>query len=119
MSEQCCVNKDKAQSVAEGMPPAERLYDLAELFKMYADTTRINIICALYGGELCVGDIAAALNMGQSAISHQLRLLRSAGLVKARREGKAVIYSLDDGHVHDIFELGLAHVKEKTGEWHD
>lgn len=103
------------QKQKNSMPAAETLYDLAELFKMFGDSTRISILCALFESELCVGDIAAMLSMGQSAISHQLRLLRASGLVRARREGKIVYYSLDDDHVHDIFDAGLAHVLEKEG----
>ena len=94
------------------MPAQETLYDLAELFKMFGDSTRIGIICALSQNELCVCDIARLLGMAQSAISHQLRLLRTAGLVRARRAGKSIFYSLDDDHVHSIFRCGLDHVTE-------
>ena len=103
---------DVVASIQADMPPQETLYDLAELFKMFGDSTRIGIICALYENELCVYDIARLLHMTQSAISHQLRLLRTAGLVRARRAGKSVFYSLDDGHVHTIFQQGLEHVTE-------
>lgn len=113
MEELCCVHSDRVQSSREKMPRQETLYDLAELYKMFGDSTRISILCALIDGEMCVGDIAALLGMGQSAISHQLRLLRSSGLVRSRRNGKTVYYSLADSHVHDIFSLGLEHVTEK------
>ncbi len=116
MPHECCVNKERAELVTAEMPSTERLYELAELFKMFGDSTRISILSALLERELCVGDIASALGMGQSAISHQLRLLRSSGLVRTRRSGKTIFYSLDDGHVHDIFKLGLDHVREKAGE---
>lgn len=86
--------------------------DLSELFKAIGDPTRIRILNILMNTEACVCDIAALLNMTQSAISHQLRVLKSAKLVKARKEGKVVFYSLDDEHVRDIFDRGLNHVKE-------
>ena len=113
MEEMCCVHSDRVHSALKKMPRQKTLYDLAELYKMFGDSTRISILCALLDGEMCVGDIAALLSMGQSAISHQLRLLRSSGLVRSRRNGKTVYYSLADSHVHDIFSLGLEHVTEK------
>lgn len=95
----------------------DTLYDLSEFFKVFGDSTRISIIAVLYKeGELCVCDIAAALNASQSAISHQLRILRTAGLVKPRREGKTVYYALDDAHVEEIYRVGLAHILHKHGE---
>ncbi len=112
----CCVNEQRVKAAKAAMPEIDRLYDLAELFKMFGDSTRISILCALLDGELCVGDIAAALSMGQSAISHQLRLLKAAGLVRSRREGKTVYYALDDCHVNSIFKLGLEHISHKRGD---
>lgn len=94
------------------MPLLETLYDLADLFKLFGDTTRVRILWVLSKGELCVCDIAQLLEMGQSAISHQLRILRQSRLVKCRREGKNAIYSLDDDHVQRIIDLGLAHIEE-------
>lgn len=94
------------------MPSKEDLYDVAELFKVFGDTTRIKIICALFEAEMCVCDIAQLLGMTQSAISHQLRVLKQARLVKYRRDGKIVYYSLDDEHVKYIFNQGLAHINE-------
>ncbi|MBQ6538262.1 MAG: helix-turn-helix transcriptional regulator [Eubacterium sp.] len=94
------------------MPSEEELYDLAELFKVFGDTTRIRILYELFGGELCVGDIADKLGMTQSAISHQLRVLKANRLVRFRREGKTVYYSLDDDHVRSIIEMGVEHVLE-------
>ena len=88
----------------------ETLYELSELFKVFGDTTRIRILTALRGEPLCVFHLAQKLEMGQSAISHQLRLLRNAGLVRARRAGKNVSYALDDDHVAQIIDIGLAHV---------
>ena len=95
------------------MPPEEKLYDLADLFKVFGDSTRIKIICALFESEMCVCDIAYLLNMSQSAISHQLRVLKQARLVKRRREGKVVFYSLDDKHIERIFDQGLMHIDER------
>ena len=95
------------------IPDAQTLYDLAELFKVFGDTTRIRIIAALLDGEMCVYNLSEALEMGQSAISHQLRILRSAGLVRPRREGRTVYYSLDDEHIQLIYNIGLAHINHK------
>ena len=94
------------------MTDEEILYDLAELFKVFGDTTRIRILYALFEAELCVCDIARLLGMSQSAISHQLRILKGSKLVKYRREGKTVFYSLADGHVRTIIGQGLEHVEE-------
>ena len=106
------VHPDVVHSVGSMMPPEEELYDLAELFKMFGDSTRIRILYALSFRELCVFDIAATLNMTQSAISHQLRALRQGRLVKSRREGKTVFYSLADKHVMTILAQGMEHTEE-------
>jgi ArsR family transcriptional regulator len=98
--------------VREKMPEEEILYDLAELFKVFGDSTRIKILWALDEDEMCVCDIAYLLNMTQSAISHQLRVLKQAHLVKSRREGKVVYYSLADDHVKLILDQGLIHTTE-------
>ena len=92
----------------------ETLYDLAELFKVFGDSTRIRIISALMDGEMCVYHLSERLGAGQSAVSHQLRILRSAGLVRPRREGKEIYYSLDDEHVQEIYAAGLAHILHKN-----
>lgn len=94
------------------IPEDEVLYDLSELFKVFGDSTRIKIICALFQHEMCVCDIAALLNMSQSAVSHQLRVLKNAKLVSNRRDGKVVYYSLADDHVKRIFDQGLNHILE-------
>lgn len=107
------IHEDVVKRVKETIPKEETLYDLADLFKTFGDSTRIKIICALFQSEMCVCDIAALLCMNQSAISHQLRVLKQARLVKYRKEGKVVYYSLDDDHVKGIFDQGLAHLKEK------
>lgn len=101
------MNKQKIK-----MPSDEIIFDVAELFKVFGDTTRMRIICALKENELCVGDIAEITNTTISAISHQLRILKQAKLVKYRKEGKTVYYSLDDDHVLQIFEKGREHVEE-------
>ena len=94
------------------MPDLEVLFDLADLFKVFGDSTRVRIICALFESEMCVCDIAAVLNMTQSAISHQLRVLKQARLVKYRRSGKTVYYSLADDHIQNIFNQAFEHVME-------
>lgn len=108
------VHEEIVARVKEEMPREENLYDLAELFKVFGDTTRVKILYALFAAEMCVCDIAALLNMSQSAISHQLRVLKQARLVKFRRQGKVVYYSLDDDHVKQIFDQGLTHINELT-----
>ena len=94
------------------MPAEEVLFDLADVFKTFGDSTRIRVLWALSEGEMCVCDLAQLLNMEQSAISHQLRVLRQARLVKFRREGKSAIYALDDDHVQQILQMGLSHIQE-------
>lgn len=91
-------------------PDIEVLYDLSELFKVFGDSTRIRILTTLTAGEMCVLHLAEHLGMGQSAVSHQLRILRTSGLVRPRRQGKAIYYSLDDDHVRKILEAGLEHI---------
>lgn len=108
------IHDDVVRSVSAKMPKEENLYDLAELFKVFGDSTRIRILWALDEAEMCVCDIAYLLNMTQSAISHQLRVLKQAKLVRNRREGKVVYYSLDDEHVKMIFDQGLAHINEEV-----
>lgn len=116
MSEKDCncavIHRDTVDAVKKNMPNEDSLYDLADLFKVFGDTTRIKILWALAESEMCVCDIASLLNMTQSAISHQLRVLKQARMVKNRRDGKVVFYSLDDEHIKQIFEIGLIHIKE-------
>ncbi len=102
---------DLAQVIAQ-QPEDEYLYDLAELFKVFGDSTRIKILYALFSSELCVGDIAEVLGMNQSAVCHQLRILKDAKLVRFRREGKSIFYALDDEHVRTIISMGMDHVEE-------
>lgn len=106
------IHEDIVNHVKAKMPKEESLYDLAELFKVFGDSTRIKILWALDEAEMCVCDIAVLLNMTQSAISHQLRVLKQAKLVKNRKEGKIVYYSLNDEHVRQIFDQGLIHINE-------
>ena len=100
------------EQIKDKMPSQDEIYDLAELFKVFGDSTRTGILCALEKSDLCVSDIASILEMSVSAISHQLRVLRGAKLVKSRKEGKDVIYSLDDEHVTEIIKCGLSHINE-------
>ena len=100
------------QALDHRMPDVDRLYDLSEVFRVFGDSTRIRILYALFEAELCVCDIAEVLGMTQSAISHQLRALKNARLVKGRREGKTVFYALADDHVKTIIGQGLDHVAE-------
>ncbi|MBQ8318147.1 MAG: winged helix-turn-helix transcriptional regulator [Lachnospiraceae bacterium] len=114
--EHCCSeqhnHKELIETVSMDMPEEEVLYDLAELFKVFGDTTRIKILYTLFESEMCVCDIAEVLNMTQSAISHQLKVLKQAKLVKNRRDGKQIIYSLDDGHIANIITMGIEHIME-------
>ena len=107
-----CVHQPAVDRVMEEMPMEETLYDLAELFKVFGDTTRIKILYALFEAELCVCDIAQLLGMTQSAVSHQLRVLKSSRLVRPRKEGKSVFYSLADDHVRKIIAQGMEHIEE-------
>ena len=106
------VHVDAVDQVRALLPPDEELYDLAELFKIFGDSTRIKILYALLEGELCVCDIAKLMEVTQSAVSHQLRVLKSSKLVKFRREGKTVYYSLADEHVVRILSQGMEHIEE-------
>lgn len=106
------VHQDSVDRARQNMPEEEKLYDLAELFKVFGDSTRIKIIWALFEAEMCVCDITSLLGMSQSAISHQLRVLKQARLVKPRRDGKNMYYSLDDEHIAEIFNHGMNHINE-------
>lgn len=101
-----------ANDAFEEMPEEELLYELADLFKALSDTTRIRILCLLLGREFCVADIEHALGVSQSAVSHQLRLLKQAHLVKFRRDGKNIVYSLADDHVYTMIAQGMTHICE-------
>ena len=106
------VHEELLKIVDETMPEETELYDLAELFKVFGDSTRIRILFVLFEAEVCVCDLAQALNMTQSAISHQLKILKQNKLVKSRREGKSIFYSLADDHVRTIISMGREHIEE-------
>lgn len=110
--EEDCIHENLLKIVNEKMPAETELYDLSELFKVFGDSTRIRILFVLFEAEVCVCDLANVLNMTQSAISHQLRILKANKLVKSRREGKSVFYSLSDDHVRTIIAMGLEHIEE-------
>lgn len=108
-----CVHEDVVERVQQNLPEMEQLLRLAELFKTFGDGTRIRILYVLLQAEVCVCDLAALLGMTQSAVSHQLRILKTARLIKARREGKTVFYSLADDHVVTLLKQGMEHVDEE------
>lgn len=112
----CCefmhIHEDVVEKVKSNMPCEEELFDLSELFKAFSDSTRIKILYVLSEAEMCVCDIAQILNMTTSAVSHQLKILKTAKLIKSRKEGKAVFYSLDDDHVSHIIKCGKDHIEE-------
>lgn len=104
--------QNKSDSEMTFMPDEELLYDLADFFKTFGDTTRVKILYALMEQDLCVADLAEAIGATQSAVSHQLRTLKQSRLVRAKREGKNVVYSLSDDHVHSILDQGITHICE-------
>ena len=106
------IHEDVIERVRDGMPEGKDFYDLANLYKMFADTTRVRILWALTREEMCVCDLAVLLGMTKSAISHQLKSLRLTNLVKFNKQGKIVYYSLADDHIKDIFEKGFEHIAE-------
>ena len=112
----CCetyeIHRELVQIVEKTMPDETELFDLAELFKTFGDSTRIRILFVLFEAEVCVCDLAQVLNMTQSAVSHQLKILKQNRLVKCRREGKSIFYSLADDHVRTIIAQGQHHIKE-------
>lgn len=106
------VGEETLRKIDEKMPPEEELQDLAEFFKVFGDGTRLKILYVLLSAEMCVYDIARVLGMSQSAISHQLRVLKQMDLVKNRREGKTIFYALADTHIVTILSQGLDHIEE-------
>ena len=111
-AEEKVINVKAAEKISETMPDDEYLYDLSELFRIFGDSTRIKILYSMFDTELNVGDMAKILNLSQSSVSHQLRILKDNKLVKFRRDGKSIYYSLDDDHVRSILQLGMDHVEE-------
>lgn len=108
----CHLTESETESLRKTVPGEEEIQDLAEFFKIFGDPTRIRILFLLKKGEYCVHDISSLVEMHQTAVSHQLKLLRHARLVKYRKEGKNVYYSLDDGHIEEILRIGLEHFNE-------
>ena len=106
------IHRDIIRSVRASMPDPINLYDLADLFKLFGDSTRLGILWALASSEMCVCDLCALLRMKQPAVSHQLKNLKQARIVKARRDGKVVYYSLDDEHIWKLLNLGMEHIQE-------
>ncbi len=111
-SESLEVHQDDFAAVQQRLPDEEVLYDLAELYKIFGDTTRVKLLCILFEGEMCVQHLAQLLQVSQSAVSHQLRILKGARLVKYRRDGKTVYYTLADDHVREIIGCGMEHITE-------
>lgn len=107
------IHEDLVKKVRGSLPDEQQLYELSDLFRVFADSTRVKILYAMMDTELCVNDIAQLLGISQSSVSHQLRVLKDAKLVKFRRDGKAIFYSLDDEHVSMIINMGLEHITEK------
>lgn len=106
------ANSEVIERIKNEMPAEEIMYDLAELFKIFGDSTRIKILCVLLEAEMCVSDISALIGVSQSAISHQLRSLKQSKLIKYRRVGKTLLYSLADDHVRTIINNGIEHISE-------
>ncbi|MDU4018381.1 metalloregulator ArsR/SmtB family transcription factor [Finegoldia magna] len=106
------IHEDNVKKAINTLPDDELIADLSDMFKIFGDQTRVKILMALESGEMCVCDIAAVMDMSQSAISHQLRVLKQSNIVKTRREGKVVYYSISDDHVKEIFDMAMVHVQE-------
>ncbi len=113
---ECCeiheVHENLVHQIEDGMPSEEKIQNLADFYKVFGDVTRVKILCVLFQSELCVCDLAEVLGMTQSAVSHQLRVLKQAKLVKNRRDGKIVYYSLADAHIQSILNQGMEHIAE-------
>ena len=114
---ECCdvtyIHEAAVQTAREKMPCEQTLKDLADFYKVFADPTRVKLLCVLLETEMCVCDLANVLNMTKSSVSHQLATLRRSGIVKCRRSGKEVYYTLDDDHIVKLFEIGLEHINHK------
>ena len=116
MEYEACDSKSLVAFAKEKMPREEVISDLSDFFKNFGDSTRLKIVSALMSGELCVADICEVLEMSTSAVSHQLRILRQAKMVRSRRDGKQVYYSIDDNHVGILYSVGLAHLNEEENK---
>ena len=113
MCQESCVHENVLEQVRANMPDDDTLCDVAEMFKVFGDITRTRILSALFEAELCVCDISEIVKMSTSAVSHQLRILRQTKIVKSRRSGKEVYYSLDDEHISKIYRMALDHLEEE------
>lgn len=112
MKNDCCVNKENVDIVLDNLPDEDDIVDISEIFNLLGDPSRMRILAALRIKELCVGDIAAIMEISQSGVSHQLRLLKKARVIKGRREGKNIYYSLDDDHIDKMIMVALEHIHE-------
>lgn len=110
MRNDCCVNSDHVNQVLENIISDDNIVDMSEIYKLLGDPSRLRIVAALRIRELCVGDISSIMEISQSGVSHQLHLLKKNRIVKTRREGKMIYYSLDDEHIEQILDIGLAHI---------
>jgi len=110
MQEKCCVNQNHVNDVLDRLSPEDDIVDISEIFKLLGDPSRMRILSALRIRELCVGDLSAVMEISQSGVSHQLRMLKKNRIVKTRREGKLIYYSLDDHHIEDIIDIALKHI---------
>nr|WP_226986887.1 metalloregulator ArsR/SmtB family transcription factor [Chlorobaculum tepidum] len=113
LCQQTCDHPDVVESVRQAMPDENQQQELAQLFKVLGDHTRVRILNALYRSELCVCDLTSILAMNQSAVSHQLRVLRDARIVRSKKQGKNVLYALDDSHIAELIKIGFEHVQER------
>ena len=112
LCEESCLHHDQIAQSKQNIPDDDTLITLSDLFKVLGDMTRVKILSALLKNELCVCDLSELVGMGQSAVSHQLRVLRASKIVKFRRDGKSIFYSIDDDHVRELFEVALEHINE-------
>lgn len=113
MKTECCVNQENVDAVVDALIPEDDIVDISEIFKLLGDPSRMRILAALRIKELCVGDLAALMEISLSGVSHQLRLLKKSRIVKTRREGKMVYYSLDDEHIENLIDMALSHISHE------
>jgi len=115
MKTQCCVNQENVDAVLDQLIPEDDIVDISEIFKLLGDPTRMRLVAALRIKELCVGDISELMEISLSGVSHQLRMLKKSRIIKSRREGKMIYYSLDDAHIEGLMDIALDHIKEEQG----
>ncbi|MBN2658508.1 MAG: winged helix-turn-helix transcriptional regulator [Spirochaetales bacterium] len=111
MKTECCVNPENVDAVEQALIPEDDIVDISEIFKLLGDPTRMRIVAALRIRELCVGDLSALMEISMSGVSHQLRLLKKSRIVRTRRDGKMVYYTLDDEHIEELIDVALLHIK--------